>query len=236
MKLLSRGGSWKAITSDVFTARSGQHVKIAHTQGFQDITWHGPGFGGDTNGGAVPCSPGEWPEGDPDVFYAFTWNAPAAHGEAHYIARSQPYRFTWFENKGTKSARVGAGKRVGVKFWLRSPGGCSVTPVIWRGNLEMPVEYRTFPEISMQLWEGVDQVLPPNVVTPVTFALNLPEMPPCDVGPTSYLGFGLDFRHQYGPTVHMGPYALYEIDRGEKDIQPIPSVNYWDEVLACSVP
>lgn len=100
----------------------------------------------------------------------------------------------------------------------------------------MPVECRTFPEISMQLWEGADQILAPNVITRVNFVMHLPAMPPCPVGPTSYLGFGLDFRHQYGPTVHMGPYALYEILPGEPDIQPIPTVNYWEEVLACSIP
>jgi hypothetical protein len=110
-----------------------------------------------------------------------------------------------------------------------------VIPVIWRGNLELPVEHRTpFDEISMQLWSGEEQTLEAGVVTRVNFAKDLPDIPAgVEVGPDSYLGIGLDFPNTSCPTVHMGPYALYEVKAGEEDIQEIEEIPYWDEVMAC---
>lgn len=233
MRVLSRAGSWKFGAVAEYSAPPGSHVQLA------PFIWHGPGHGGATNGGIVAVKDGdEWPEGNPDAFFAFQWTAPAAHGEAHYVARGQQFRFTWFENKGIKSARVGAGKRVCAAFWLRSPYGCSVTPVIWRGNLPvLPEGYATFPEIpTMQLWGGTDQILTPNTKVRVNFVFDLPALPPVQLGPDSYVGFGLDFLYQYGPCVHVGPHMLYEILPGEPDIQPIPEVPYWEETAALQVP
>jgi hypothetical protein len=202
----------------------------------EEIVFFGPGHGGSANGGAVQVTPGEWPEGNPEIFWAIQWTRGPIHGEAQYVSRGSN-RFTWFENKGTKSARTLAGKRVCAAFWLRTPNsGVSVIPVIWRGNLDLPVEERTpFPEISMQLWSGNAHELVAGEITRVEFAKDLPQIPSgVSVGPTSYLGIGLDFADLYGNvTMHMGPYALYEVKGDAEDTQAIEEIPYWDEVLAC---
>lgn len=231
MKNLARNGSWKRITKHEFYTEERQ-VRIANDE---DLAYIGPGHGGICNGGAVHATPGDWPEGNPDVFWAVQWQRAPDKGEAQYVRRSQPGRFTWFEYKGIKSARTLAGKRVCASWWLRSPGGCTVIPVIWRGNLDLPVEERTpFEEISMQLWSGEPQVLADGVVTRVNFAKDLPAMPSgVKIGPSSYLGFGLDFPTLGTPCVHMGPYAFYEVKEGEEDEQEIEEVPYYEEVVNC---
>lgn len=200
----------------------------------EDLAYIGPGHGGICNGGAVHATPGDWPQGNPDVFWAVQWQRAPRIGEAQYERRGS-HRYTWFEYKGIKSARVLAGKRVCASFYLRSPGGCSVIPVIWRGNLDLQVADRTpFEEISMQLWSGNEATLADGVVTRVNFAMDLPAMPAgVKIGPKSYLGFGLDFPTLGTPCVHMGPYAFYEVKAGEQDVQEIEEVPYWEEVISC---
>lgn len=218
------------MTQPKFRTPRGTQTKIACDEGIASI---GPGAGGICSGGWQEAPPGLWPEGNPDSIWAVKWEVAPTHGEAQYMARGSN-RFTWFENYGTKSARVLAGKRVSLAFWLSSPGGCSVIPIIWRGNLDLAVEDRTpFPEISMQLWSGETQAVGTSP-TRINFTMDLPQIPAgVKVDSTSYLGLGLDFPSPVGPEIHMGPYALYEVKPGEQDIQPIEEIPYWDEVLQC---
>lgn len=231
MRNLARNGSWKHITKAEFYTQERQ-VRVANDE---DLAYIGPGHGGICNGGAVHATPGDWPQGNPDVFWAVQWQRSPHIGEAQYVRRGSN-RYTWFEYKGIKSARTLAGKRVCFSVYLRSPGGCTVIPVIWRGNLDLAVSDRTpFEEISMQLWSGNQHVLTDGVVTRVNFAMDLPAMPVgVKIGPSSYLGFGLDFPGLGAPTIHIGPYAFYEVKAGEEDEQEIEEVPYWDEVIACT--
>lgn len=231
MKNWVRNGSWKRITRPKFSSH-GQQVRIASDE---DIVFIGAGNGGICSGGYRSAVRGEWPEGNPEGYWAIKWDKAPTQGEAQYISRGSN-RFTWFENLGTRSAGVLAAKRVTLSYWLRSPGGCTVIPVIFRGRLNLQAADRfPFSEISMQLWSGeTQQVGPGNTPVKVNMTLDLPQIPDgVVVGPNSCLGVGLDFPDLFGPEIHVGPYALYEIAQGEQDVQPIEEVPYWEEISRC---
>lgn len=226
MRNWARNGYWHRVTAPSFTTANGVGTYIAEPS--TGLWYHGPGYQAASQGNFCQAIQGEW-EGNPEQFLRITWTAAAQAGEAHYLPG---FRYTFLEHFGIKRARALSGKQITVSWQLRSPGGCIVIPVIWRGGLNLPAQYRfPFPDTSMQLWSGSPFSVPCTIGR-CDFTMTLPGFPAgVDVTENSYLGIGLDFPGQYGPTLDIGPVQI-----NEGGPQPFEEIPYWEEVAFATQP
>lgn len=191
-----------------------------------------PGDGGQLRCDMICPAPGEV-EGNPDLIPRITYLQGATASDPHYAG---VFRYTSYEDSGIRSARVLQGKTVTLSWNLRCPSGSPsdvsvrISLIVWRGNCNVPPQYRTDPwgDTSQQLWsDSVKEIHGGPIMQRLDFTFLLPQIagfvPDSPGDPESYLGIGFDIIGASGVgggVLDIGTYQLNE--GGPKPIEEQP--------------